>query len=175
MRLAVIGPSGSGKTTLSRLAAEYSKCAHLDLDKFFVDFESTTKYNVAHFSETDVLSKIDKVVSGKDWVIEGIYPIESILEKSDSILYLSPGFLLSLIFQWKRYFTDPGQRKNFGFLNNVILSWIIFRQYFSLKKNFLYGDFMYPTQAGYEQVLKKYAFKVKRISRYHEYEATDKK
>jgi adenylate kinase family enzyme len=133
MKICIIGPSCVGKTTLAKGLSKSLGFKHIDLDKVFIDVPYLSEYKkFRYFDEKDCNDKIKDILvrNKKDWIIEGVYPVVDVIEKADVILYLRKFFLIPLALQWRRYFTDIGQRQNFGFVNNLILSFDILRQYF---------------------------------------------
>ena len=162
MRINIIGPCGSGKTTLAkRIETIEREMTIIDLDSHYV--AGTTWASVRHYSDGKVWEEIKIKAIGQNVILEGIFIIERILNESDLIIFLKPSLGSSLYFQWKRYITDVHQRKKFGFVNNIFLSWIILNQYFSKNEKYHFGDFDYPTIVGYEKKMKTLGDKVVRV------------
>jgi adenylate kinase family enzyme len=128
MRISLIGPSASGKTTLARKIATRYGLKNFNLDNLL--FRKVNNKKRISVSKEESLVIIDKISSGKNWVIEGLHPFDLIFERADLIIWLKPSFLTCIYRQWKRFFTDINQRRDYGFISNVKLSIYIFRQFF---------------------------------------------
>lgn len=159
MRINIIGPTSSGKTTLARkLSAEY-KIPHYNLDYIFYE-PIPGKKDRRELSESEWKGKLKEILKDKDWIIEGVNPIKEVFEKADKIVYLKPPIFKSLFRQWKRYFTDPVQRREHGFINNLKLSRFLFRQYFRPADLSSLDDPKHTRLKSVEISLKKYQHKV---------------
>ena len=67
MRINVIGTSGSGKSTLSKRIAKKLDIPYIELDALF------WKSNWTESKDDEFFPKIEKAVSGEDWVLDGNY------------------------------------------------------------------------------------------------------
>lgn len=130
MRVNIIGPSASGKTTLAKKISSLHSLEHLDLD--YVRFEFLGPKKRRKISRSVYMKKVREVISKPNWVIEGINPIIEVFKMADLVIWLKPKFHMALFRQWKRYFTDPRQRYEHGFISNIKLSRYIIRQYFEV-------------------------------------------
>lgn len=131
MKICVVGATCSGKTTLAdKLEAKFG-WKHFDLDRIFIDIEELIKSrNFRYVPRERYMAGIEKILrEEEDWIIEGVYVVGDIFEAADKIVYLERPWWLPVFWQWKRFINDKKQREEFGFWNNVGLSWDIFRQY----------------------------------------------
>lgn len=128
MKVCITGPAGSGKTYMAGVLSKKYKIPAFNLDEIFYIFLPNKTRNERKAEErTEILNNIFKE---KAWIIEGLHPVKEVFEKADIIIWLKIPFYNSLFQQWKRYFSDKKQRKNYGFVNNLKLSIHIFNQYF---------------------------------------------
>lgn len=165
MKICIVGPSCVGKTTLSKRLAKKLKVPAFDLDKVFIDFEFLKKTKQFRFVSSLVYKdRIEKILSRKGWVIEGVFPVEKVFEKADAIVFLIRPVWVPLLWQWKRYLTDGSQRRDFGFKNNWILSKDIVRQYLQKKGLEKTGDPTFFNLFKTSQMLKKYKRKIYEIN-----------
>lgn len=159
MMIVILGPCGSGKTTLAKEAASKLKAKHIDLDTLFVDYKNSTSKKVSHFELNEVESEIKSLMKKHEKngiVFEGIYIIESLLKKADLVIILNPGLDKCLFRQWRRYLNDKEQRRQYGFINNILLSWIIVNQHKTHKDAYKFGEFNYPSFRSYKKTYSKY-------------------
>lgn len=159
MKINIIGPSSSGKTTLAKKLSEELKIPHYDLD-YTLHESIPGKKGRRELAEREWRKRLGEIFKRKDWIIEGVNPIKSVLEKADKIIYLKPPLAKSLYRQWKRYFTDPVQRSEHGFFNNLKLSRYIIRQYFKEADLTKLNDPMHTRLKSVEINLRKYKGKV---------------
>ena len=96
MRINIIGPSGSGKTTLSKWLAKKERIKSINLDKKFIDLRRSNRKKFVFLDQIKIDKNIDECISGKDWIIEGIYPIDKVLQASDFIVFVKPPMIVSL-------------------------------------------------------------------------------
>ena len=127
MRISIIGPSGSGKTYLAKKLSEKLKIKHTNLD--YVFFKHVVDKSRVELPEAEWKRNLNKLIKEDDWIIEGVNPLKQVFGKADKIIYIRPSLLRALYSQWKRYFTDARQRSEHGFINNLILSRYLLRQY----------------------------------------------
>jgi adenylate kinase family enzyme len=159
MRISIIGPSSSGKTTLAKKLSQERKIPHYNLDYIF--FEPIPgKKDRRELTEKEWTVKLSKILSEKDWIIEGVNPIKEVFEKADKIIYLKPPVLKSLFRQWKRYFSDPVQRREHGFFNNLKLSRFLLRQYFKGEDLSSLNNPKHARLKNVEKILERYRSKV---------------
>jgi len=131
MKISIVGSSGSGKTYLAR-----------------------------KLSEKEWKKNLDRLLKKDSWIIEGVNPLVEVLEKADKIIYLRPSMLNALLSQWKRYFTDQRQRKEYGFLNNVKLTKYILRQFLQEPDPKEYKNPKYSRVRKVDRMVNKYAGKL---------------
>jgi len=159
MKISIIGPCGGGKSTLARIIADKYGLVYFDLDDMFVDYTNITEKNVPMYSQSKVLKDLNKAFNEKRWIMEGIYNVDLIFEKADLIILVKQPIWQTIIWQWKRYFTDPVERKRFGFKHNLILSQIIINQYLNKNDYYFRVGVKYPTVSLFKKILKKYGDK----------------
>lgn len=140
MKIYIIGPSCVGKSTVANSISYKERIPHFDLDMVFIDRDYLIKTKIFRYrSEKNYKNKIRKILeNNKDWIIEGSYLLENILNEAEVIVFINLPLSIPLIWQWKRYFTDKNQRDVYGVHNNLILSRWILGQYFGKEtwKNF---------------------------------------
>jgi adenylate kinase family enzyme len=164
MKINIIGPCASGKTCIAKYIGKKKKIDYISLDNYFLDFKNISKIHVGHHSADEVLEKIGDKLSRKNWILEGIFILEEIMDKCDKIVYVKPKMLTCLKRQWSRYFNESEQRKKFGLVNNVGLSVIIIGQYLSKSEYFMFDKFEYSTVFGIEKKLRLYEGKVVEVN-----------
>jgi adenylate kinase family enzyme len=123
----IIGPSGSGKTYLAKKISEKLNIPHINLDYFF--FKHVVDKKREEIPENEWRKNLDDLLVTDNWIIEGVNPIREVFNTADKIVFLNPPITIALFRQWKRYFTDPKQRKEHGFVNNLKLSRYLIKQY----------------------------------------------
>ncbi len=164
MKINIIGPSCVGKTTLAKYLEKKYELSNLDLDLIMIDHEKKNGVGEISFQKRDkYLPDIKGFMNkNKDWVIEGVYPVKEIFDEADVIIFIKLFFLIPIVRQWKRYFTDEYQRKTYGFLSNITyLTPDIVRQYFFVNKNKI--DINNPLDFSVgkcQEVLRKYHHKM---------------
>lgn len=165
MKLSIIGPSCVGKTTLaSRISKEFG-IKSLDLDGVFIDFDFLKKTRRFRFVKPELYQRrIDETLNKQDWIVEGVFPVTKIMNQADLIVYIKLFWPKTLIWQWRRYFTDKKQREMFGLRNNLILSKDIVRQYTEGFNRKLVNDPTYFNNRKTEALLEKYRKKVYYVS-----------
>lgn len=158
MRISIIGPSGSGKTYLAKKLAEKYNIAHANLD--YVFYKHFVEKDREQVPESEWKRNLNNILDESDWVVEGINPIIGVFEKADKIIYLRPSIVTALFRQWKRYFTDPKQRGEHGFRNNLKLSGYLFKQYTECEDAAKKDDPMYFRVSKVDRVLRSYSSKL---------------
>jgi len=85
-KIYIIGPEGCGKSTLAKLLSKKLKAKHYDLD----DVYYIRKYNKKRSHESR-LKKLNKLVSKKRWILEGIFGgwTEPAFKKADLVIILN--------------------------------------------------------------------------------------
>lgn len=129
MKINIIGLPASGKTTLAAQLSSATSFPCLNLDTLV--FRTVKKHQRVRVSSDVYIQTIEKFIKQKHWIVEGIYPIDKVLEQADLIIVMRRSFLTLLYLQWLRYCTDSQQRKEYGFISNVKLSWFIYHLYFN--------------------------------------------
>jgi len=160
MKISIVGPCSGGKTTFSKKMGERLGIEAVNLDEIYVDYKNITPDNVSFNSESKIKTELEKIFKKESWIIEGIYPIEEGFEKADVIIFICRPFLLTLFWQWKRFFVSKEERTRFGFRQNLALTLIIWHQYFGREERFRCVGYDYPTIQCFNSVLKKYKNKV---------------
>lgn len=144
VKIYILGSCAGGKSTLAKvLASEFNLSYHI-LDDIFIDYPKITPEKVP-FKKKDYIKKsLQKILKNKKgWIIEGIYCLPKFLKEADIVILVKQPFLRVIIWQWKRLITDYLEKKRFGVRHNLILSQIIFQQYFGR------GDFYNRVGIGY--------------------------
>jgi len=157
-RIFVTGPSGSGKTFLAKKLSDTYGIPHTNLD--YVLFRHTGDKHREEVPEREWKNKLKTIVKGKAWIIEGVNPIKEVMEAADKIIYLRLNIIDTLFSQWKRYFTDPIQRKEHGFINNLKLSGYLIKQHIEAEDLSKSDDPKYSRVKKTDRLLKDFAFKV---------------
>ncbi|MEA1909795.1 MAG: shikimate kinase [Patescibacteria group bacterium] len=91
MRIYIFGSAGSGKTTVAKKISQKLNIPNFDLDEIFWNFEYGKK------NETKRKEEVNRIISKKDWIIEGMYRdewLKDILSSSDYIFILKPSKIL---------------------------------------------------------------------------------
>lgn len=158
MKINIIGPTGSGKTFLAEKLSQKLKIPQVSLD--YVLFKHTRDKHREELPENEWRANLLKLLGEKDWIIEGVNPIIEVFETADMIIYLRPSISTALFRQWKRYFTDPKQKKEHGFKNNLKLSQYLIRQYQQHEDKGKEDDPKYSRVKKLDRILKKYKEKV---------------
>ena len=130
MKINIIGLPASGKTTLAASISHIYSLPCLNLDTLV--FETVHKHQRVRVSSDEYLQTVKKFMYKRQWVIEGIYPIDEVLQKADVVIWMHRSFPKLLYLQWFRYCTDRQQRQEYGFISNVKLSKFIYNLYFNL-------------------------------------------
>lgn len=156
MKISIIGPCGGGKSTLARMIADEYGLVYFDLDDVFVDYSNITENNVPMYKQTKIFGDLNNAFKKTKWIMEGIYKVDEIFEKADLIILVIQPIWQTLFWQWKRYFTDSVERNRFGFKHNLILSQIIFNQYYNKHDYYCRVGVEYPTVKLFKKILKKY-------------------
>ena len=165
MKLNIIGPSCVGKSTFASILAKESDWPHFDLDTVIVDHEVLVKTRRFIFRSPSVYFKeIQSILcENQDWIIEGVYAIESIFRAADMIILIQSPLLISLQRQWARYFSSNLQREHYGFRNNLYLTRSMILQYWSRPSPRDLHDTTKFYLCKYDLMLKEYQKKLRRI------------
>lgn len=134
------------------------KIPQVSLD--YVLFKHTRDKHREELPENEWRANLTKLLEEDNWIIEGVNPITQIFETADIIIYLRPSISTALFRQWKRYFTDPKQRKEHGFRNNLRLSQYLIRQYLQDEDKSKADDPKYSRVKKLDRILEKYKEKV---------------
>ena len=88
-RINVVGASGSGKSTFARAPAKRLVIPVIEMDALF------WSQNWTPFTEPEFIAKLDKVVSGEEWILDGNYHRTKDLKWSrvESIIWLYFSFI----------------------------------------------------------------------------------
>lgn len=154
MKIYIIGPCSTGKSTLSEKLSRELNIKQISLDDFYIDFNSITVTHRSVFSRKKIDEKIDQMMKQNDWIVEGPYFEKRIIDEADLIVYSRRNLWLALLWQWKRFFTDPVQIKKWGVVNNLLLSWLIINQYWQNGEKFEFQEVEYPTVRFLDEILK---------------------
>ena len=158
MKIGIVGPSGSGKTFLAEELSEKYKIKHTNLD--YVFFNHIVDKSRVELPEKEWKEKLGKLLEEDNWIIEGVNPLIDVFNKADNIIYLRPSLFQSLFSQWKRYFTNPKQRKEHGFINNTKLTKYLLRQYLQEPDQKEYKNPKYSRVRKTDQITSKYKSKL---------------
>ena len=90
MKIHIIGSAGSGKSYGAKKLSKLLKIPHYDLDDIYwhkKDTDYTLKEDLAK-----VKKELNRIVKGKDWVIEGAYSAwtDASFKRADIIIILKP-------------------------------------------------------------------------------------
>jgi len=96
---------------------------------------------------------LNEVLKKKNWIVEGPYFEPKILNGANMIIFTPRNLTTALLWQWKRFFTDPVQIKKWGVVNNLLLSKLIFNQYLDKGSYYLFQEVRYPTLKYLNKVL----------------------
>lgn len=159
MKINIIGASGSGKTTLASKLADKLEIDHLSSDHVFFKQEQNKKHRTKRpVKERE--NKLNDLLALDEWIYEGKHIIPRVFEKADKIIWLKFPFFVALFRQWKRYFTDPAQRKEYGLRNNLRLSIkILRRQYYGKVSKERFEDPSYAHRKKISKMLEPYHHK----------------
>lgn len=158
MKISLIGSSGSGKTFLSKKLSEKTGTPATNMDYLF--YRHVKDKSREEVPEVEWQANLSHILANNDWIIEGTRPLKIIFDAADKIIMLNPSIFTSLYRQWKRYFTDPIQRKQHGFKNNLKLSRGIIKQYFEKEDLTKSEDPTYYRISKVKRILKEYGSKV---------------
>ncbi len=162
MKINIIGPSGSGKTTLSKKLSQTLNIEPINLD--YVFFRHAKDKQREEITEKEWRQNLNSKLKTNNWIIEGVNPIIEVMDNADLIIYLRPSLKTALFRQWKRYVTDPKQRKEHGFKNNLKLSQYLVKQYKEEDDPEKYEDLKYVRVRKLDKLTEKYKNKVKILS-----------
>lgn len=130
------------------------------LDDLFIDYAKITKNTVPMYSLQKREKAIHNILKKDSWVVEGIYIVDEIFSKADVIILVKHNFFRVLIWQWKRLLSDSFEWQRFGIKHNLILSRIIWNQFFRRKDYYNCVGIDYPTMCMFKKVCEKYKNKV---------------
>lgn len=165
MRINIIGPSCAGKSTFASVLARACPWPHFDLDLVMIDHEVLAKTRRLRFRSKAIYSaRIQSILCDyPDWIIEGVYAVESVFQAADLIIAIHLPLIVTLRRQWARYFSSELQSGHYGFRNNVNLSISIFSQYWAGANSSDLQDETIFNIRKYDLLLKKYQNKVRKI------------
>lgn len=114
-RILVLGNCGTGKTTYSRKLAQKLKLPLHHLDQYY--WES----NWGRPTRQDWRNKVSKLVSGKNWIIDGSYPstLDIRIPAADTIIFLDYPKAVALWRAIKRYLINFGKKREDIGGNNI--------------------------------------------------------
>lgn len=150
-KIYVVGASGSGKTYLAKKLADKHKIIPTSLDYIF--YKHTKEKTREELSEKEWNLKLQEVLRKKTWIIEGVNLIPDVFEKADLIIYLRKSLANTIFNQWKRYFSDPVQRREHGFVNNLKLSRYLARQHLQKEDLSKVNDVKYSRVRKLDRIL----------------------
>lgn len=153
-KIFVIGPTGSGKTFLAKKVSGVYKIPHINLD--YVLYRHTKAKQREEIPEVEWKKKLGKITKNDKWVIDGVNPIDEVIKRADKVIYLRLNMLETLISQWKRYLTDPVQRMEHGFINNLKLSKYLIKQHWERENVSKSNDPKYARVRKYDRIFKDY-------------------
>lgn len=161
MKINIIGLPASGKTTLAtNLTNKYSiPCLNLDTHVF----KMLKKKKRVRVPSDTYLKTVVKFMRKKSWIIEGIYTFDEVIKEADIIIFIERSFIRLIYLQWRRFFSDPTQRKEYGFISNLKLSWFIYNLYFNKVGIAVYDNKEPLTLADIRLKLSKYKKKVRNM------------
>lgn len=159
-RILIVGPCSTGKSTLARLISQKMLLPYFCLDDLFIDFDSITPTHRDFYSKEVIENNIKEILKHSSWVAEGPYVIKPFFEKCDVIVFTSRSLLTALLWQWKRFFTDPLQIHRWGLGNNLLLSKLIIHQYLDKNHFYKFQGVNYPTLVYFNEQCNKYRPKV---------------
>lgn len=159
MKINIIGLPASGKTTLAtNLTKAYSiPCLNLDTHVF----KMLKKKKRVRVPSDTYLKTVMNFMNKKSWIIEGIYTFDEVIKKADVIIFIERSFSRLIYLQWRRFFTDSNQRREYGFISNIKLSWFIYNLYFNKVGVAVYDNKEPLTLFDIRQKLSKYKKKVR--------------
>ena len=162
MKVYIIGPCSTGKTTLAKQLADKYKISSYTLDSFYIDFDSITVGSRSIYPREKIEKDLDSVLVKKDWIVEGTYLENRLLDAADRIIFTPRNIGIALLWQWKRFFIDPIQIKKWGIWNNILLSSVVLNQFFGKGDFYLFQEVNYPTCKYLAKMLadKRYVSKV---------------
>jgi adenylate kinase family enzyme len=162
MKINIIGPTGSGKTTLADTLSKKLNIQVTSLDYLF--YKHTKEKQREEILEKVWKKELGRILKKQEWIIEGVNPINEVIETADLVIYLRPHIAIALYRQWKRYFTDSKQRKEHGFGGNLKLSQYLFKQYLENDDITSIDDIKYSRLKKLDRILEKHANKVRVIN-----------
>lgn len=119
-KINVIGTTGSGKSTFSKDLAERLGCPCIHMDQLF------WRPNWAETSDEELFSKVDSVVTGESWVLDGNYSRTNDIKwrHADTIVWLDYSYARTFYQLLKRTITravtkeelwpGTGNKESFG-------------------------------------------------------------
>lgn len=130
MKINIIGPSASGKSWLANELSKKTDTKIYSTDKLLYKHN---RYNQKRsFDAKAFEQEIARIISQKNWILEGKYFSKRVFKKSNYIILTERGLVDRLFRQWWRFITDTEQRKKYGLISNLKLSGNIIRQQFGL-------------------------------------------
>ncbi len=159
MKIYIIGLGGSGKTTLAKKLSSDHNLTHLNLDYIIYRPISGT-HKRQQVNEEEYLKVINDAIKKDNWVIEGIFIFDQVLDQADQIIWMKPKLHTSLSRQWKRYLTDPVQRREHTMKSNFKLSKDTIKLHYGKTGRAIKGGLHLYSNREIKELLKSYQTKV---------------
>lgn len=122
MKIFILGLPASGKTTLAKKLSAEKNIPVLELDTLFAPVVDGKAQRLMF---EDIEDELNDWLAKDDWIIEGVYPIERVMEQADEVTRIETDPLKCIARQWKRFAKDKEQRQKYGWRRNIGLSCFI--------------------------------------------------
>lgn len=155
-----MGSCSGGKSTMAHFLGTEFGIPYYALDDLFIDYVGITNDLVPMYPLEKRKRAIQKVLAKDSWIIEGIYILDEIFAQADVIILVKHNIFRVLLWQWKRLLSDSFEWQRFGIWHNLILSQIIWNQFFSRKDYYHRVGIDYPTMKMFKKICDKYKDKV---------------